>query len=220
MTDPVNKPDGNEPSNNEPQTQLTPEQMAEKLAEERLAPIKQKLDAAYAKLEEANKKADAAEAARKELEIKRLQDEGKVAEALQRQLDDEKARREQLEAQNVQLSRDTQVRAAIQELGIQFVSGNASEMAYKEIVSRLVRNDQGQWVSTTGASIRDTVSGLAGDENFAFLLKAKTNSGAGTSGNNGTPTPAKPSGSLFKLSQDEVLKMAMEGKLGPVGAVL
>lgn len=194
----------------------TDDDLVKKLVEERVAEqlkeIKGKLDNAYSARDEALRKVKEAEEAKKADEIKRLQDEGKHKEALELQLAEERAARATLEKRNTELSRDVTVRTALS--GLEFRNDKAADIAFKEITGQLVQNDSGVWVHKSGVSISDFVGAFAKDEEQSFLFKTKTNNGGGSSSNNskGTNTDGKPK-SLFSMSQDEVIKMAREGKL-------
>ena len=181
--------------------------------EQRLNGTKANLDKAFEARDAAIKKAAELEQKLKEAEIERLKNEGKVKEALELQLQEEKARREALEKRNTELSRDVEVRAALS--GLDFRNERASQLAYKEIVADLVRDESGVWKHKSGKSIEDFVKAFAADEDQSFLFKVKHNNGAGSNGSprggSGDPTQGKKS--LFEMSQEEVLKLAREGKL-------
>ena len=177
---------------------------------EALKDVKAKLDKAYGARDEALTKVKEFEQKEREAELKRLQDEGKHKEVFEMQLAEERAAREAAEKRNVELTRDIDVRNAL--AAHPFRNENASEMAYREIVGQLVRNDQGVWVHKSGSSIKDFVTAFAGDDVNSFLFKPKTSSGTGSSGAKPTDTSGEKK-SLFSMSQDEVLKMAREGKL-------
>lgn len=203
----------------EQKPEVTPEVQAliDAALAKQLDETKKNLDKAYSARDEAKAEADRVKAALREAEVKQLEKEGKAAEALQLQLEDERKRREAAEAANTTLSRDNAVRQSLQDQSLVFMNGSALEMAFSRIVSSLVRNDKGEWVTLSGASITDAVKVFAADENNTFLFKAKANSGAGTNNNqsNGSPAPNK---SVFSMTQAEVIKLAAEGKLGNGGA--
>jgi uncharacterized FlaG/YvyC family protein len=186
----------------------------EKIVQERLNEVlkdfKTKLDKAYGSRDEALVKVKEFEQKEREAELKRLQEEGKHKEAFDMQLAEERALRETAEKRNVELTRDIEVRNALSSQP--FKNENASEMAYREIVGQLVRNDQGVWVHKSGSTIKDFVTAFAGDDVNSFLFKQKTSSGSGSSGTKPTDSSGDKK-SLFSMSQDEVLKMAREGKL-------
>jgi hypothetical protein len=188
--------------------------LVEKLVKERLASelkdIKSKLDSAYGARDEALKKIAEHERKEKDAELARLKEEGKHKEAYELQLAEERAKRELLEKRNVELTRDIDVRNALGHYP--FRSDTALEMAYREIVSQLVTDDSGIWKHRSGISIKDFVKTFAESEANEFLLKTKANSG---SGSHQTKTEAPPKGprSLFSMPQEEVLKLAAEGKL-------
>jgi len=199
----------------------TPEQvdqdMIDKLVNDRVAenlkPIKESLNSAYSQRDEALRKAAEYEKEKRDAEIARLKDEGKHKEAFEKQLAEERTAREALEKQNIELSRNVDVRAAL--TGLNFRNARAVDVAFKEVVEQLVRNEQGTWVHRTGMSITDFVKAFADDEENSFLFKARQSSGSGS----GSPNDKKgvPGGkkSIFDYTQAEVLKMAGEGKLPP-----
>lgn len=178
--------------------------------DEALKDIKGKLDKAYGARDDALKKIAEIEQKEREAELKRLQDEGKHKEAYEMQLAQERAAREALEKRNVELTRDIEVRNALSTHP--FRNENALEMAYKEITGQLVKNENGVWVHTSGANIRDFVKGFAESQDNSFLFKPKVSTGAGSSESSSNPGSSEKK-SLFQMSQAEVLKMAREGKL-------
>jgi len=194
----------------------TDQDMIEKLVKERaeaeLKPIKEKLDSAFSQRDEALRKVAEFEKSQREAEIARLKAEGKEKEAFEKQIAEERAAREVLERQNIELSRNVEVRAAL--TGLSFRNAKATDMAFQEVVGQLVRNEQGTWVHRSGISISDFVKAFVEEEDNAFLFAAKKSSGSGSgSPANKGGSPAGREGSLFAKSQAEVLKMASEGKL-------
>lgn len=200
--------------NNAPDTNKESTVDVEKLVQEKLdaalKDIKGKLDKAYSVRDEALKKVAEFEQKEKEAELKRLQEEGKHKEAYELQLAEEKAKREALEKRNVELTRDIEIRNALSSQP--FRNDNAAEMAYREIVGQLVQNENGVWIHKSGVGIKDYVKAFAENEDNSFLFKPKTSSGSGSSGGKPGDTSSGKK-SLFEMSQDEVLKMAREGKL-------
>lgn len=179
--------------------------------EEELSPIKKNLDAAFKQRDEALQKLAEAERKEKEARLKLLEDEGKHKEAAEIRLNEAQAKIRDLEKLNTELSRDVAVRDALK--SYQFRNDRASDMAFKEIVGNLVQNEQGVWIHRSGISVRDYCEAFSKSDEQSFLFKTKTNSGAGTTtGATGATQDTKPK-SLFAMSQEEVLKMALEGKL-------
>lgn len=206
----------NAPNSNESSSDNSDKDLIEKLVKERLEnslkDIKEKLNKAYGARDEAFKKVAEFEQKEREAELKRLKEEGKFKEAYEMQLAEEKARREALEKKNIELTRDIDVRNSLTTLD--FRNDNAAEMAYKEIVGQLVRNDDGVWVHRSGIAIRDYVKAFAESEDNSFLFKQKVSSGSGSSSTkNSSSSKVDSKKSLFSLSQEEVLKLASEGKL-------
>jgi len=217
MTDQDNQNlgDGNQDSNDAKKNAPKPDgDLVEKLVKERLdenlKPIKEKLDSAFQARDEALKKVAEFEKRERQAEIDRLKQEGKEREAFEKQLAEERAAREALEKENLELSRNNEVRASL--TGLDFRSEKAVEMAFKEIVGQLVRNEQGTWVHRSGVSVKDFVKTFAEDDdnNFLFKVKASSGSGSGSSKGSGGSGGKK---SIFDLPQSEVLKLAAEGKL-------
>ncbi len=213
-TDPnnANGGEGGEDKNKQQQNSNVPdiEKLVQEKLDESLKDIKGKLDKAYGARDEALKKVAEFEQAKREAELKRLQDEGKHKEAYEMQLAEERAKREALEKRNVELTRDISVRNAL--ASHPFRNDNASEMAYREIVGNLVQNEKGEWVHKTGVSVKDFIKAFAENDENAFLFKPKMSSGSGSQGTqkNSDNSAGK---SIFQLSQDEVLKRAREGTL-------
>ena len=193
-------------SNNVPDV----DKIIQEKVDEQLKDIKSKLDKAFSSRDEALKKVAEFEKEKREAELKRLQDEGKHKEAYEIQLAEEKARREIVEKRNIELTRDIDVRNSLATQP--FRNDNALEMAYREIVGQLVQNEQGVWVHKTGVTIRDFVKAFADNDANSFLFKQKASSGSGSSGVNASNNSSEKK-SLFAMSQDEVIKMAREGKL-------
>jgi flagellar biosynthesis GTPase FlhF len=173
---------------------------------EELKHIKEKLDKAYGSRDEALKRLSTIESEKRELEKKRLEEEGKHKELYEMQLAEEKARAQALEEKVVQLTRDIEVRNGLSTLA--FKNEKASSLAFSDVVSNLIQKD-GAWVSKDGRSIGDYIKAFAEDESNAFLFKPKTSAGTGSS----TSKPTAASKSIFEMSQEEVLKAAAEGRL-------
>ena len=171
--------------------------------------VKVKLDAAYAKRDEALQKVSEFEQKERDLEIKRLQDAGKEREAFELQLAELKANQETLQKRNLELSRDVDTRQALSAFA--FRSEKAAKMAFDEVTSQLVQNEKGEWVHKSGVAVKDFVKTFAENEDNAFLFKQKQNSGNGSQ--NIPPSINTTKKSLFEMTQDEVLQMAAEGKL-------
>ena len=190
-------------------------EVVEKYVEERvnesLKNIKSKLDTAFAARDEALRKIAEYEAKEREAEVKRLKDEGKEREAYELQLAAERTKREALEKQNTELTRDVEVRGLLNTL--QFRNDKAVEMAYKEIVSQLVRDENNVWVHRSGIPVNEYVKLFSESDDNAFLFRTKASSGSGNVGLSKTDTSSRGKKSLFEMPQEEVLKLAAEGKL-------
>lgn len=191
-------------------TQVDVAKLVQEKVDEQLKEIKSKLDNAFSARDAALKKVADFEAEKKAAELKRLQEEGKHKEVYDLQLAEERAKRESAEKRNIELTRDIEVRNAL--AAQPFRNDNAREMAYREIVGQLVQNEQGVWIHKTGVNISDYTKVFADNDANSFLFKPKASTGSGSSGVN-TNSNTSEKKSLFEMSQDEVIKMAREGKL-------
>jgi len=212
-TDPINAPSAE--STPAPNASISDQDLVEKLVNERvenaLKPIKEKLDGAYNARDAALKRISEIEQKEKEERLAKLKEEGKFKEAYEQQLAEERAHRSTLEKRNIELTRDIDVKSALST--IEFRNDKALEMAFSEIVGQLVQNEQGQWVHRSGIAIRDFVKAYSEMDTNSFLLKPKANSGGGSSVIASNPVSSSNNKSLFAMSQEEVLRLASEGKL-------
>lgn len=178
-----------------------------------LKKMKENLDKAYAARDTAEGKAKELEEKQRKLEIERLESEGKLAEALQKKLDDAVSENATLKKRVVELTRD--VALSEQMNGLTFRNERAAKLAYKEIVGELVQDAEGEWKHKSGLSIKDFVKKFSEDEDQAFLFKPKQSSGTGLSrtADEGGKGAKDKKTSLFDMSQEDVLKLAAEGKL-------
>jgi hypothetical protein len=205
-------------NNSNQNNQQTNEDPVEKLVKERVSEavkdIKTKLDSAYGARDEAMRKLADIEQKQKERELEQLKKEGKEKEALELQLSEERAKRETLERRTIELTRDLELRNSLS--GYDFRNDTAIDMAYREIVAQLIQNEQGVWVHKSGISVKDFVKQFTEQDSNSFLLKPKVSSGAGTTTTQSNSSSGDNSKkSLFSMSQDDVLKLAREGKLPP-----
>lgn len=189
------------------------QKLVEEKVKEAVKDIKTKLDSAYSVRDDALRKLAEIEQFRKQEEIKRLQEDGKHKEALELQLAEERAQRSAFEKRVVELTRDMELRNALGTYS--FKNDNAFNMAYREVVEQLVQDEAGIWRHKSGVPLKDFVRQFAESEENAFLIKTKVSSGSGSSSTSRTPNTSGglEGKSIFSLSQEEVLKMAREGKL-------
>ena len=117
--------------------------------------------------------------------------------------------------QIIQLTRDAAVRDAVSD--IKFKNPRAAQMAQSDILSQLIRTEEGQWVHKTGVSIKDFVDLYVKDENNLFLIETKVTSGGGYTGGNtsgaGFDTNSLVGKKLSELSGAQVMALAAAGKL-------
>ena len=186
----------------------------EQIVEERLAKMKANMDRMAKERDEALRAKAEVEKAKKEAEIARMKEEGKMQEALEMELAEAKAKLDLYEKDITSLRRDGVVNDAL--AGLEFRNEKSREMARREIVDNLVQNEEGQWVHTSGTSIKDYIDSYSKSEDNSFLFKVKSNSGAGTSAPSGAPnTDAKKS--IGEMTTQEVLALAAKGGLGNFG---
>lgn len=197
----------NTESNSDPVQKLVEEKVKEAVKN-----IKSQLDNAYSARDEALKKLAEIEKFKKQEELKRLQEEGKHREALEMQLAEERAQKSAYEKKVIELTRDIELKGALS--SYTFKNDNAFNMAYREIVDQLVQDDKGVWRHRSGVSLKDYVRQFSESDENSFLLKPKFSSGSGSSSVKvSSPSSGLDGKSIFSLPQEEVLKLAREGKL-------
>lgn len=181
-----------------------------KQVEASIKDFKSKVDKAYGERDALQLKVAEFEKAQRDAELKRLQDEGKFKEAFELELAEEKARNKALEKTNIELTRDLSLKSSLSLFP--FRNKNAQEMAFKDIVGSLVRNESGEWVHKSGASIEAYVKTFAEHEDNAFLLKPKISRGSGQQETQQEERDSKPK-SIFELTPEEIADRAAKGTL-------
>lgn len=199
------------------QADVTPSQdelskMVESRVAEELAGIKEKLNSAYSARDEAVKKAVAYEEEKKALQINRLEEEGKHKEAADIKLAELSARLSERDKQITELTRDGVVRDALR--GLDFRNETAAEFAYRDVVSQLTQNENGQWVHRTGASIKDFIDTFRKDEDKEFLFRPQQSSGVGQQANQAPTGGFDSNKPLSEMSVEELMAAAAAGHLG------
>ena len=194
-----------------PEQELSSDGDIEKLVEERLAKMKTNMDRMAKERDEALKAKAEIEKAKKDAEMERLRDEGKIQEALEMELSELKAKLSLYEEENVKLNRDRVLSDNLS--GLEFRNDRSREMAYRDIVEQLIQNDQGAWVHKSGTSIKDFVESYSKSEDNSFLFRPKPNSGSGATNTTGNPSVAQEK-SILEMNTNELLDFARKGKLG------
>ena len=178
-----------------------------------LAPIKEKLDAAYAQRDALARDKAKLEADRKQAEIEALTAAGKHDEVAAMKVAALEERANRAEARVVELTRNVSVKDAL--AGLEFRNDRSKEMAYRDVVDQLIQDEKtGEWIHRTGVSLKDFVANFAKDDDNSFLFKPKTNSGSGMGNMNGTSVDNLKGKKLGELTQAQVMQLASEGKLG------
>lgn len=187
------------------------DRMIKEATDKVLGELKSKLDNAYTAKKEAEDRAKTLEEEKRALEIERLKEQGKEKEAAEAEIKALKEANEKLEKRNVELTRDNELTALVADLP--FRSDAARKMALKDIKAELVKDDKGNWVHKSGDTMEAFVKTFSESPDNEFLFKAKEDNGGGSP----APKPnagGKPvEGSVFGMSQADVLKAAAEGKL-------
>lgn len=170
----------NEKEKGNPQnTGVTEEQIKKRIDDavaEAVKDIKAKLNNAFTERDAALEKVKALEKQLGEIEVERLKDAGKVKEALELELKQEKERAEKLAKENTELTRDNTLKGAL--AGFNFTGDKAHKMMFRDIVKELVRDESnGEWKHRSGSSISDYVKLYAESEENAFLFKKENSSG-------------------------------------------
>jgi competence protein ComGC len=184
----------------------------EKLVSERVAQqlkdIKEKLDKAYTARDEAQKEAANIKKEKETFELEKLKSEGKVKEALEKEIASLQADNAALNDQVTKLTRDNELSTVLSTY--EFRSDSARKMTITAIKRELVKDESGVWKHSSGTSIEEYCKSFFEAADNEFLLKPKENSGGGFNKVNKGITQAK---SLKDLSQTEVLKLIADGKL-------
>ena len=189
-------------------------QLVDQEVSKAISNIKSNLDNAYKERDEALSQIEKIKVEKRQAEISNLEQQGKHSEAMQMKLNEMNAKLEAYEQKNIELSRDNAVRTQLNSLN--FKSEKAANMAYSDIVKSLKKDALGNWVNENGASIDETVSNYAKDDNNEFLFSVKANMGSGI-------TPAKPStgttpvSSIKDMTTDEMLNAVSKGQIKVAG---
>jgi hypothetical protein len=189
--------------------------LLDKLVSDQLSDIKSKLDAAYTKVKEAEKRAEKAEKEAKLVTRKKLEDEGKIVEAVQSELDEVKALNVELQNKLDTYTRDTQVDKILIDLGVEFKNSKAKTLAIRDIIGELIKDEDGVWLHRTGASLKDFVKTFIKDpEVIDTLLKTKDSNGGGAGKTvvGGFKKPAKLTDG--SITSEQLLELAKKGALG------
>ena len=92
-----------------------------------------------------------------------------------------------------------------------FRNDTAAEFAYRDVVSQLMQNENGQWVHKTGASIKDFIDSFRKDDDKEFLFKPKQSSGTGQQASHVSTGGFDSNKPLSEMSTDEIMAAAAAG---------
>lgn len=176
--------------------------------QEAIKGIKEKLDAAYSKRDEALTKVEEFEKDKREKELKRLEEEGKHKEVYELKLKELEEENKKLGSENVGLARDNIVKDALAKYS--FRSAKAMSLTQSEISQSLVKDKDNRWVSADGRSITEYIKDFAENEDNEFLFKAKENKGGG--GGKLDPSKSTPK-SVYDIPQKDLIAKIKSGEL-------
>ena len=192
-------------------------QLKDKLAPEAPAEIendkvKENIQKAYAQRDEMAKEIEELRTAKRDAELKALEEAGRKEEADKMRMEELKAQLAQAQSQVTGLTRDSALKGAL--ASMEFRSDKAADIAYKDIVGNLIQDANGQWVSPTGQSIQDYVQFYSQDESNSFMFKPKQSSGSNAmaAATNATSAPVKGSTNIKDMSGLELAQAIAEGK--------
>ena len=183
----------------------------EREVQERLAKMKSNMDRMASERDDALKKVVEIDQAQRQAQITRLEEEGKMQEALELKLAEANAKLKVFEEENIKLNRDSVVNASLS--GLEFRNERSRQMAYRDIVEQLVQNDDGLWIHKTGTNITDFITSYSKNDDNSFLFRIKANTGAGKSSASGTPS-METNKTIGEMTTEEVLGLASKGQLG------
>jgi hypothetical protein len=186
----------------------------ESIVAERLAQMKENMNRMSKERDEALKLKAEMEQAKKDADISRMKEEGKLQEALELEVADLKAKLGVYEVETTKLRRDGVLNDAL--AGMEFRNDKSRDMARQDIVSGLVQDDDGSWKHNSGTNINDYVAAYAQSEDNSFLFRTKSNTGAGSGSPAGAPS-TDVSKAIGDMSTSEILALAAKGKLGSYG---
>jgi len=183
--------------------------------DEELASIKEKLNSAYSQRDEAIQKSVSFEEEKRLSAIAQLEEDGKHKEASDMKLTEITAKLAARDKQIVELTRDGAVRSALK--GLDFRNDTAAEFAYRDVVSQLTQNENGQWVHKTGASVKDFIDSFRKDDDKEFLFKPKQSSGTGQAAMQSPTGSFDTNKSLAEMTTEEIMTAAAAGHLDGSG---
>jgi hypothetical protein len=196
------------------ETPESPVNDVEAIVQERLAQMKENMNRMSKERDEALKLKAEMEQSKKDADISRMKEEGKLQEALELEVADLKAKLGVYEVETTKLRRDGVLNDAL--AGMEFRNDKSRDMARQDIVSGLVQDDDGSWKHNSGTNINDYVAAYAQSEDNSFLFRTKSNTGAGSGSPAGAPS-TDVSKSIGDMSTSEILALAAKGKLGSYG---
>ena len=166
--------------------------------------VKENINRAYKERDEMAMKVKELEEAKRQSELKALEDAGRKDEADKMRMKEMERQLDESRKEVVGLTRDNTLRTVL--AGMDFVSDKAADVAYNDIVGRLVQDTYGNWVSSTGQPISEFATQYSQDESNKFLFRVKQSSGSVAMQTHSTSAPVNQTKPLKEMSEEEVLK--------------
>jgi hypothetical protein len=213
-------------SENENKIEMSKEELdalIETRVQERLAPIKGKLDNVYQERDTLNaeqaalkEKLEAYEEEQRQAAIKKLEEEGKLKEAYEARLADERSKRETAEREKSQLERERALASRDKELtmalaGLEFKSTKAHNTVLVELREQFSQDDKGLWIHSSGKPLEQVIRDYRQDPDNDYLFKPTTS--AGFSQGNSSSTTTSTSTKVGDLAQNELLAKIKSGEI-------
>jgi hypothetical protein len=185
----------------------SPQDMIERLVQEKLKPMKSSMDKMAKERDQAQKEAERLRKEAAKAEEEDLKSRGKHTEALKMKLDKSEEEKEALQQQLVDLSRSQAVSEAISNLP--FRNERAMELAKDDINRQLRQDSDGNWVHESGLDLKSFMEDYTKNSDNEFLFKPKNNSGAGGTKPGSSKKPEKPK-TFSEMSSSEAIRSVKE----------
>jgi hypothetical protein len=151
--------------------------------------VKENIQKAYSDREAMAAELKELRKSQRDSELRQLEESGNQKKADAMRLKELQDQLSEYEGKFTNLTRDQALTQAMSQ--IDFKSEKAMEVARNDMVSALVKDSTGQWVSPTNQTIPEYVQSYAAEDQNAFLFKSKVSSGSTT-----MAAPAKTQGSV------------------------
>ena len=166
--------------------------------------IKANINKAYSEKEAMAKELADFRSQKREAELRQLEESGKQKEADNMRMESLKSELKMAQDTMITLTRDTALNLALSTL--EFKTEKAAKFAQTDLVSGLIQDSAGSWVSSNGQSIQEYAKAYSVDDANSFLFKAKQSSGSSTmAAPSSAPGSVKSDKSVGSMSNEELL---------------